>query len=43
MDEQWIPKVATLMRFHNALAETILELKPIDSWPHTTEVQQQLF
>ncbi len=40
-DDAFAPLLA--MRFHNALAKSIQELKPIDSWPHSVEIQQQLF
>lgn len=40
-DDAFAPQLA--VRFHNALAEKIQELKPMDSWPHLVEVQQQLF
>lgn len=31
------------MRFHNALAEVVAEIDPIESWPHSVEVQHRLF
>ena len=40
-DDAFAPQLA--MRFHNALSETIHELQPLDSWPHSVEIQQQLF
>ena len=40
-DDAFAPQLA--MRFHNALAEKIHGIEPIDSWPHSVEIQQHLF
>jgi len=40
-DDAFAPQLA--MRFHNTLAEMIPELEPFNSWPHSVEIQQQLF
>lgn len=40
-DDAFAPQLA--VRFHNALAKIIHPLEPMESWPHSVEVQQQLF